>query len=484
MIDAVSTPSAAARLSAGLVAAVRGSGRGGRATRTGLVSLASRSLSIFGTLITVPLVLNHFGPERYGVWMTLSVIFIYLKLADGGATIGLIALVSRADGAGDKRRIAALFDSAFALTLAVGLVLTGVAFAMPALDWAGLLKLGDPALARDAGLAAALIVLAMGFGYPSGFTRQGRLGLQQGAAANAWDLAATAATFAGQLAVVYLKFGIVMLAAVTAFTPVIVNAISSFAFYAGPGRRWLPRPGRASWPVVKSLFSSGSMFMLLTLTQALSVQIEPVMIARLAGVEAVASYSVVQKLFAQPQVLVTLFLVAQFPAYGEALTRGDDAWIVQHFRRSLIAATAIVIVGCGSLALLAQPLLALWIGDAIQPSTRLIACLAVYGAVATIANVFTYFFFALGLYRRVILAHAVMIAINIPLAILLIPRLGPEGSAIAISTGYLLALIGPSLYSIRSIIRELPKLRKKELENTGAIDETKEARQIDDLPAV
>ena len=43
--------------------------RGRRVLTTAAVSLASRGISIAGTLITVPLVINHLGPERYGLWI-------------------------------------------------------------------------------------------------------------------------------------------------------------------------------------------------------------------------------------------------------------------------------------------------------------------------------------------------------------------------------------------------------------------------------
>jgi len=448
------------------------SARAVRALRTGLVTLASRALSIIGTLVTVPLVINYLGPERYGLWATLSVVFVYLRLADGGATIGLIALVSRADGAGDVNRIRALISTAFLLTGTVAALSPVAAVFAHSIDWQWALNLSDPALAAEAATATTVIIIATGLGFPASVTRFGRLGLQQGAAANAWDLAASVATFCGQLTIIYLGLGIVALASLTALTPVIVNAAGSVAFFTGEGRQWLPRAHLAKWPIFVALFGSGSMFLGLMLTQALSVQMEPVLIARLLGLEAVASYAVVQKLFAQPQSLVAIFLIAQFPAYGEALTRGDHDWIVGHFRQTLVLATLLAVLLCGALASIAQPLLRLWIGETVRPTSELVACLMIYGIVATVANVFTYFFFALGLYRRVIMAYAAMIAINIPLAFLLIPRVGPEGAALATSCGYLLALLLPSALSLRGILGDLPRLREKALGDAPSFLET------------
>ena len=429
-----------------------------------MIAFLSRALSILGTLVTIPLVLNYLGPERYGLWITLTTIFIFLKLADGGVTIGLIALVSRADGTGDLVRIRALCSSAFAVTIGVAAILSGLALLVRFVDWLWLLKLADPALQAEATAATVVIFISMALAYPAGVVRQARTGLQQGAAANAWDLAGSVLTFTAQLAAIYLKLGLVVLVAVTAFAPVLMNAVSSVVYFAGSGRHLRPQARLASWPIVRALFVAGSMFMALTLVQALSMQIDTVLIARLLGVDKVADYSVVQKLMAQPHLLITLFLIPQFAAYGEALTRGDHDWIVRHLRRTVLVGTVLSVLLCGSLAVLAAPLLKLWIGTVINPPPLLVGSLAVYGVAAAVGSIFTYFYFALGLYRQVILAYAVMIAINIPLALVLIPRIGPAGAAIATATGLVVALIVPSLVLLRSVLRALPRLQQRAAE--------------------
>ena len=455
--------------------AIRGltkSTRAGRANRTSLVAVLGRGLSIIGTLVTIPLVLNHLGVERYGLWTTLTVIFVYLRLADGGVTVGLITLVSYADGAGDQHRIKQLFSSAFVVTAWVTLLLLVVALLVGFVDWGRVLNLSDPKLKSEAAASAVIIILAIAMGYPASVVRQGRLGLQQGAAANTWDIAATLITFAGQLSIIFFGFGIVALAAVTAFTPVMVNIASSVHFLTGSGRHFAPSTRLASGSTIRTLFLSGSMFTALTFSQALSVQIDIVLVARLMNVGAVTDYSIIQKMLTQPLLIVTMYLTAQFPAYGEALTCGDHSWIARHFRQTLLVGTFFSILVCGSLAVFADPIIDLWIGSAIAPSPILTASMAVYAITATIANVCTYFFFALGLYRRVILAHIGMIAINIPLALLLIPRIGSAGACLATACGYVATLIIPSLIGFRSVLRNLPELQSKALARTHGVQAT------------
>jgi hypothetical protein len=59
------------------------------------------------------------------------------------------------------------------------------------------------------------------------------------------------------------------------------------------------------------------------------------------------------------------------------------------------------------------------------------------------------------------------VAINVPLTLLLVPRIGSAGACIATTCGYLVALIIPSLFSIRDVLGGLPALRERAIASTG-----------------
>ena len=439
-----------------------GRSRSHRVVHTALVAMLSRATSILGAFITIPMIVSYLGPDRYGLWMTLSSLVVWLALADGGVTIGLIALVSHAHGTDDSMRIRMLFSAAYAVTAGTFAVLLFMTVTGPRLvDWRWALGISDPSLQGE---ATSIMTIMLGFtalGFPAAVVRQGRAGLQQGAAANLWDLAATLLTIGGQFAAVGFQLGLVAVATVTIATRTVVNAVVSIAFLAGEGRDLRPDWRLVNWNTCRTLLGSGVVFTVLTVSQALAVQLDQILIARLIGVGAVADYSIIQKFFALPQMVTTMFLAAQFAAYGEALTRGDYEWIRHHLTWSIIGASVFGVLVCASLGMLIEPILNLWIGAVIRPSPSLVLSMATYGVVATVANVFTYFFFAITLYWRVILAHLAMVTINLPLALYLIPRIGSAGAIIATTCGYVLALVIPSLFAIPGVLRDLPASRIK-----------------------
>lgn len=436
--------------------------------RTAAVSVATRAFSIVASLLTVPLVLNHVGTERYGVWLTALAIATLFTLADGGVTKGLILAVAKASGHGDRGRIKTLVSSAMAATIGISAACLAVTLAAVWLiDWRWAFNLSS----ATAGIEAAATISVICFIYAIAFIptviRETRLGLLQGAAVNAWDFGGTVLSFAGLVFAIRCGWGLVAIAAVYAGGALVARTASAMMFLRGPGRDLLPVTSSVDWATGRMLLGAGSVFMVYMLTQTLAVQSDQVLIARYLGASAVADYSVVQRLFNQPQILVTLALAAQWPAYGEALGRGDFAWIKRQFNRSLIGFTAFAVVASALLAVACPAILKAWVGDLISAPAHLILAMAVYGVVATIANVFSFFYLSLGMHARMITTQLAMFAINLPLTIVLLPLVGTVGAIIGTTAGYLLAIVLPGMLMQNRLFNELASLRGSTLDRNG-----------------
>jgi O-antigen/teichoic acid export membrane protein len=126
--------------------------------------------------------------------------------------------------------------------------------------------------------------------------------------------------------------------------------------------------------------------------------------------------------------MVIGFLLAPlWPAYAEAVSRGDTTWAVVAFRRSvrmaLLAGTATSIV----LLLMGKPLIQLWVGSSIQPSTGLLVAAGVWAVLTCISTAYAVFLNGVGVLRlQVVLAVLMMIA-NLALSIAFTIRIGVPG---------------------------------------------------------
>src|SRR2546423_1279703 len=55
-----------------------------RIALSAFAGFGAKGVSMATTLITVPLTLRYLGPERYGVWMTMSSVMMMMVFADLG----------------------------------------------------------------------------------------------------------------------------------------------------------------------------------------------------------------------------------------------------------------------------------------------------------------------------------------------------------------------------------------------------------------
>jgi O-antigen/teichoic acid export membrane protein len=429
--------------------------RSGVVFRTALTSVATRGVTTLASLFTVPLVLHHVGSERYGIWMAAIALSTFFALADCGVTKGLIAEVAKAHGACDRERVRVLIASALAATIAFSLPFLAIALvAVSLVDWAWAFNLSDRRLEREAALVVGIICITFAATYPVTVIREARLGLMQGPEVNLWDLLGAILGFGGLVLAVENGAGLVAIAALWVCGPAIARVVAAIVFLAGRGRDLLPSWRNVDIGVSRALVAGGATFLFYTLTQALALQSDQVLIARFFGAEKVAEYAVVQRLFLQPQVLVTLGLAAQWPAYGEALGRGDFGWISRHLRRSILLYAAFAALACGLLGVFCNPILKIWVGDIAAPPL-LVGSMVALGITAAVANVLAFFLMSVGLSRRLLIAQGVLAVVTLPSELVLIPRIGTPGAAIAATFGYLLAYVLPYVFLRDRLLSQL-----------------------------
>jgi O-antigen/teichoic acid export membrane protein len=423
-------------------------------------SLLARGVSVISTLIAIPIILNYFGEERYGIWIISLTLGSLFTLADFGVVNAMLSMISRAYGANDRPLMKRLLSSALFMAVFFSLTFLAVLFASVwFFDWGRLLNIKDEALV----IQAETVILLTGIGFciqfPLAAIRHARLGMLQGVPVNLWDLVGVLLGTGGLVISIVTGAGLVTAVALWAFLPSVPKAISAVQFLIGSGRDLVPKFGFVERRTAKLLLASGAIFTLSGLSQALALQSDQLLIAKFLGLAEVAPYSIVQRLFSQPQILVTLLVAAQWPAYGEALGRGDGDWIIRHFNRSLIGIATFAIVCSAFMSFFCHDILKLWIGRAIPASPLLVAGMAIYCVASCLSAAIIAFYLALGLNRQVIFMQIAMFMISVPTSIALFKFIGSAGAVYGTSAGYLLGILLPSAAILRRTFRAFPRLR-------------------------
>jgi O-antigen/teichoic acid export membrane protein len=177
------------------------------------------------------------------------------------------------------------------------------------------------------------------------------------------------------------------------------------------------------------LLSLGLLFFIVQAAGVVAYQTDNIVVARIIDVTAVTQYAVPMQLF---MLIPTVFAVLAYPlwpAYREALARGDDRWFRQTVWRSLTLAAGAGFLLSAMLALTATPVIHAWAGSSVNPSTSLVVALAVYSTLFTISTVVAMFLFAVDAVRFLAVSSGVFVVANLGLSIALTRSIGIPGPA-------------------------------------------------------
>lgn len=353
-----------------------------RALLTASASLLAKGVQLITTVVTVPLTLHYLGDERFGLWMTITSILSLLSFADLGIGNGLLNGIAEAYGCNDLIAARQLISTGLALLSIMGIAALSLVFLWGGhVDWPSLFNVREEVARHDAKYATIVLLCCFAANMPLGIAQRVQFGYQEGYIANLWQAAGTIFALLGIVVAVSAHAQLTMLVLSFAGAPVIASLFSTvFEFgFRRPSLR--PHLSLISGKCARRLLGLGALFFLAQLGAALVASGPNFMIARILGAEAVAPFSLAMRPIQAMCLLTSLWIVPLWPAYAEAVTRGDIGWVRQTFRRTAIAGL-VLSTGAGGLFFLAHRwLLGFWVGTAHVPSTGLVtaACLYLVG---------------------------------------------------------------------------------------------------------
>jgi O-antigen/teichoic acid export membrane protein len=424
-----------------------------RAALTTLVSYGARGVTLVTTLVSVPLTLSYLGLERYGMWMTISSIIAMLSFTDFGIGNGLLNSIAETHGRGDTDQAARFVSSALAMLACVALGV-GLLFAVayPFTPWSRVFNVTSSTAVSEAGLATAVFAACFLLNMPLSVSQQVRIGYQEGYVNALFVGAGNLLALALVLVAIVARASLPVLVLAMAGAPLLTSLLNA-ALLARSRPHLVPRLALISRRSSSALLRTGMLFFVLQIAVAVGYTSNVIVAAQVIGPAAVAEYTVATKLFLIPTTLITLALMPLWPAYREAITRGDGRWVRLTFRRSLQLVFAIGIPSSVVLVVLSGPLIGLWVGNAVQPSFLLIAGVGTWTVVSGVGNAFAMLLNGAQVIRFQVIVASIMAVSNIVLSVLLTQRIGVAGvvwgSVIAFSAVELipLALYLPRLFA-------------------------------------
>jgi O-antigen/teichoic acid export membrane protein len=333
-------------------------------------------------LIQIPIALAFLGREAFGLWMTLTSLVTVMSIADFGLGIGLQNRIAHAygkDDSADAQRVAATGILSLAgIGAAVFVIALPVCFAV---NWASVFHLHEPDVARSTGAALAILVSAFCAGFPLAGAERVSAGFQLGWLTSLKASFTSVTTLVLVVAAVWLKFGLLWFLAVVVVPPVLANFLLLIVLHRRLG--WSLRLfSLFDRSLAASLFRKNWLFILPQIGGTILAFAPPLLISGMLGVSALTPYNLVQRLlniFGQAQGMMVGPL---WPAYTEAIARGDVDWVRAAFRKSLAVSFVFAVLPILSFIAWGKWALHFWTRQPVESfDFMLIASLSVWTAV-------------------------------------------------------------------------------------------------------
>ncbi len=427
-----------------------------RAALTGITAAASKVVSLAASLLTVRMTLRYLGAERYGMWMTISSTVTMLGFADFGMSNGIINLVADTLGRGNRKAANQAITSAFWMLTVIASIVTGLAACVyPFLNVSKLFNVHSALAMSEAGPALAVFTLCFVLNLPLGVVRGAQTGMQNGAANALWTLAGTILSLVCLIVAMHFRLGLPAL--IWAFSGPLVFAlmVNGVVMFSGENRDLAPRFSIPEWSTCKTLLYTGGMYFILQLSFSVGMQSDNIVIAQIMGASSVALYAVPARLFNAVNSLLIMASSAIWPAYADALARGEGKWIRRTFRRVSMIGMAFTVSVALLLVVFGNRIMAVWVGSGVSVSTAVLVVFGVQCIVYAYLQPINFLLNGLSQFRVQAWCGAIMACANIGFSILFVKRFGVLGAVLGTITAQLLAQVIPLTIVARSALAKM-----------------------------
>lgn len=407
-------------------------GRDGDAVALMMRNVSTRYLSIAADgaigLVLLPFNVAHLGQSAYGLWMLTASIVTYFSILDLGYGGALVKFVAQYRAWRDSRALNEILSTLFFVYSGVGLACLLLSVAVGA-NIGRLFNL-TPEQAATGRLILLIIGGYVALRFALGIFGSVTYGFQRYYLNNAVSIATSVTVALVNVAMLWMGFGLVALVAAT--TAVRIASLAGFCLAARasfPGMRIrasLVRRARLAEVTGFSVF-----VLLLDWAGKLNYQADAIVIGAFMNTAAVAVWTVAQRLAELTQQLSNQVNDALFPLIVDSDAAGRTDRLAALFVLGTRLSLAMVVPVACALMMLADPLVAAWVGPQFAGSVVLIQLLAWVVLVRVGITAATNVLKGAGRHRPLASCNMATAIVNVLASIVLVRRWGLEGVAMA-----------------------------------------------------
>jgi len=424
---------------------LKGDYRTVKAKRHIIFSFFLKAVSIVVGLVLIPLILAYLDKERYGIWLTLSSIIMWVSFFDIGLGNGLRNRIVEAKVKNNDILIKTFVSTTYALvTIFFGSFLVLYFIVNTFLDWQLILNTTTVG-ASELKLIANIVIVFFVLRFVFKLIGTVLLADQRPAVNNAFGPIANLLS----LIVIFIltkttEGSLIYLALVLSAMPVIVLIGANVYFFNNDYNKYIPDIKYVDFSKSKDLLGLGFKFFIIQIAALIFYSSINILIAQLTSQSDVAKYNVSYKLFSIVVMINSIVLSPFWAATTDAFLQKDYQWI----RNSLKKLLKVVFVLSMFLLIIlffSNDILYFWVGKKITIPFDLNVIVAIYVFIQVLTAPFSILINGFGTLKISIYSILFRIIIFFPLAIYLGERFGVIGIVTSVIIIQLIPLIVSSL---------------------------------------
>jgi O-antigen/teichoic acid export membrane protein len=423
------------------------------AAATGVVV---RGSSFVVNIVSVGLLYRHFDEVTFGIWLTLTSLWMILMLvSDLGVGGGIMNETARATAAADEGRLAAIYSSGQAILVIIGVVFASVLWIVAlSVPWEVALKIPAGAATRDFSIGLGLMGTGIAFMVCTGLFTLVKSGQQKAHEANLWSAGALFGGLAAVAAGVALDASFATIAAGFYITPAFVLsfALARFVLRLSPNSR--PKLSAIDRELVQTLLRTGMALLLLKLLTGLTTFSDGLLISAVLGPERVQDVAVPARLFNIVTLAITMFITPLWPIYAHAMASGDSEWVRRTFFRSIRLACLVGFPLVVLFVLVHPWILQVWLGGSFEASRYIVAGLAVTCMLEAFGTACAMLLNAGQMFRAQLIMGAFYLAASLSLRVLALNLVGTQGVPAAAAVAYVATVGIPLFFVVRKFLQD------------------------------
>jgi O-antigen/teichoic acid export membrane protein len=342
-------------------------------------TLLSRGIGVAVPLILFPVTLRYLGADLFGLWMAVAALTGIAASGDLGFGNGLMTKLAPCYSANDPERTRRYVSSTYVALITISLsACVLLLLSSRLIPWSSIFNVSGSATASDARNMALVCLTAFVVNIPLSLVSRVLYAYQLVGISNIWQAAGTVLSITLALGAVYAEQSPFVVVAATYLGPILVNATNTVWTYGFQISSVAPRLRFFDQSLAREVLRLSGLFVALTIVISLADSMDSIIIAHVTGLENVAAYAVPARIFAMFGVFLGLINMLLWPFHGEALAKGDIAWVRRTAWRMSFISMLAALVPSIAIVIFGEVVFGAWLGLPSGQSRWLLAGLALW----------------------------------------------------------------------------------------------------------